>query len=374
MSIRGFFIVLMVVGISGLGLNAQVLKGINDAVNTATEPAKDATKVIKGVAEPAKEINKTTKTVVEAPKKVIKEYDKVDNEIDRTKKEYEKTGDQVQKVTGTGGGGNDKKGGDSTATKTDADAKAVDDPTHKSAVPADYKPEEKPVPAPVVLKKAVDPMDVPRPVPPGSRDNKTASGPLPAQADVPDAKTDADAATSDAKTDVEVSKLNNPDPEVSTSAAADGKPDGGVPEATNSDATTSDATDATNSDAKIAIDPANSNAPEVETDSPERYVEVRQTPRSGEKRPKPDYSHSPARIALEKADFDIETLEDLFRYSNWEGPEREHTVRSVAHALDELQQSISEIKKLDPGQSTWRFEEAYKDMKAAYLVEMKRQK
>ena len=75
---------------------------------------------------------------------------------------------------------------------------------------------------------------------------------------------------------------------------------------------------------------------------------------------------------MEKADFDIETLEDLFRYSNWEGPEREHTVRSVAHSLDELQQSIVEVKKLDPGQSTWRFEEAYKDMKAGYLAEMKR--
>ncbi|HEX2899828.1 MAG TPA: hypothetical protein VHS96_08930, partial [Bacteroidia bacterium] len=68
----------------------------------------------------------------------------------------------------------------------------------------------------------------------------------------------------------------------------------------------------------------------------------------------------------EKAEFDVETLEQLFQYSNWEGLEREHTVRAVEYALNELQLSIVEIKKLDPGFSTWRFEERYKEMRAAF--------
>ena len=127
-------------------------------------------------------------------------------------------------------------------------------------------------------------------------------------------------------------------------------------------------TQATDPRLSASTDPAS----DAESASTARYVDLKTTTRSGEKRPKPDYSHSPARVALEKADFDTETLEDLFRFSNWEGPEREHTVRAVAQALDELQQAIVEIKKLDPGQSTWRFEETYKDTKAAYIAEMKR--
>jgi hypothetical protein len=82
-----------------------------------------------------------------------------------------------------------------------------------------------------------------------------------------------------------------------------------------------------------------------------------------------DYSNSPARILLEKADFDIQTLEDLYRYSGWEDPEREHTLRAVQYALEELHRSIMEIKKLDPMRSTWKLEERYKEMYAVYQAE-----
>ena len=326
MSFKGLFLFGVFALISSVGLKAQILKEISGAVKTATEPAKEAQGVIKAVGTPAKEANKVITTAERAPDAVTKSYNQVGNDAERTKKDYEKI---VDKFDGNGKK-TDGKTPDSTATKTaeasDGKTPAVEEPVRKSAVPADYVPTQPATPVVVTApKKAIDPMDVPRPVPAGSRDNKTASGPL-AESEVSKA-----VATGGTETEPVV-----------------------VSEASMAATTDTVATVATTDE------------------PPARFVALKNMPRTGEKRPKPDYSHSPARIALEKADFDIETLEDLFRYSNWEGPEREHTVRSVAHSLDELQQSIVEVKKLDPGQSTWRFEEAYKDMKAGYLAEMKR--
>lgn len=341
--LKGLLVCMMITGIGVLALRAQ---GLNELVKTATEPAKGASKLVKEGAQPAKEVGKDLKAVTNAPTKVVKEYDKLGNEIQRTEQAYEKTGDQIKDITGADNK-KDKKDQDSTSAtatganasndknaadgKAEADAKAAEEAKRKSAVPADFVPVKKVEPTPVATTKKVDPMDVPRPVPPGSRDNKTASGPLPA------------------------SEITKP---VVTG--------GTEPEATVV------AVPAVASNEMASAESASSGGSSEE--APARYVELKTTPRVGEKRPKPDYSHSTARIPLEKAEFDIETLEELFRYSNWEGPEREHTVRSVANSLDELQQSIVEIKKLDPGQSTWRFEEAYKDMKAAYIEEMKKNK
>jgi hypothetical protein len=334
-SFRGLLFFGLFTLVSAMGLNGQILKEISGAVKTATEPAKEAQGVIKAVGAPAKEANKAITTAERAPQTIEKSYDQVGNEADRTKKDYEKI---VDKFDGNGKKADDKSADTTATTKTaeagDGKAPVVEDPTRKSAIPADYVPATPAAPVVVTApKKAIDPMDVPRPVPAGSRDNKTASGPL------ADSETSKAVATGGTETEAVVVPVAEAEitPKTNVSMTADT-----VPTAIASE------------------------------EQPPRFVALKNMPRSGEKRPKPDYSHSPARIALEKADFEIETLEDLFRYSNWEGPEREHTVRSVAHSLDDLQQSIVEVKKLDPGQSTWRFEEAYKDMKAGYLAEMKR--
>ncbi len=334
MSFRGLLFFGLFTMVSVVGLQGQILKEISGAVKTATEPAKQAQNVIKAVDAPAKEANKAITTVERAPKAVEKSYDQVGNSAERTKNDYEKI---VDKFDGNGKKIEDKPA-DSTASKTaeasDGKTHAAEEPAHKSAVPADYVPTKPATPiVETAPQKPIDPMSVPRPVPPGSRDNKTASGPL------APSETSKAVATGGTETESVAPTVVEPVAVAETNVSASADP-----------TVTMDATD----------------------EPPARFVALKNMPRSGERRPKPDYSHSPARIALEKADFDIETLEDLFRYSNWEGPEREHTVRSVAHSLDELQQSIVEVKKLDPGQSTWRFEEAYKDMKAGYLAEMKR--
>jgi hypothetical protein len=374
MSLKGLVIFFVLIGFGGLGLQAQVLQNITGAVRTATEPAKDSQKVLKEVAKPATEANRTISTVEKAPKTVENEYGRIGSEADRTKSEYQKTADKL------GLGGNKKddgKGADSTGVaKADSttnvkgdDSNAATNAERKSTVPPDFVPEKKVTPVAVVTKKPVDPMDVPRPIPPGSRDNKTPSGPLPASeasktvvtggAGTGNPANAADVKPADMRTGARTNDA--------TADAADGRVSRDVAPVVSNPATENTVA-ATDPRLSASADPANdaASAPTA------RYVDLKNAVRSGERRPKPDYSHSPARVALEKAEFDVETLEDLFRFSNWEGPEREHTVRAVAQALDELQQAIVEIKKLDPGQSTWRFEETYKDTKAAYITEMKR--
>lgn len=81
---------------------------------------------------------------------------------------------------------------------------------------------------------------------------------------------------------------------------------------------------------------------------------------------KPDYSKSPARYALERADFDTETLQDLFDNAVWDGPGRAHTMRSIAFHLKQLKGDLDEIKKIDPTAKVAHFDRQYKEWYAEY--------
>lgn len=87
---------------------------------------------------------------------------------------------------------------------------------------------------------------------------------------------------------------------------------------------------------------------------------------SRSERPKPDHSKSPARYALERADFDVETLYDLFASADWDGPGREHTQRSIEFTLQHLKADIAETKKLDPMADTSYYSARYKEWYAEY--------
>lgn len=309
--VKGLLLGLAILGFAGFS-SAQILQTpVKDATNVVTNPLKDVQNTTKEITQPMKDVQRDIKTVTQAPKDVTREVDRTQKSIESIGKEAERTSDQASQIVGKGDKNNNRQDSTKAASdgKTAADGKAGETAADGKQqgqgkyVPADYVPEKKSEPVVTNSQPGVDPKDLPRPVPPGSRDNKTPSGPMPV---------------------AETQKVD-PKPE----------PDQGV-------ATTS----------------ADPNA--------QKYVELTPNPNSGERRMKPDYTNSPARIALEKADYDIETLEDLFKYSNWEGPEREHTVRAVEYSLNELQQAIVEVKKLDPGYSTWRFEERYKEMRTAF--------
>jgi TolA-binding protein len=83
--------------------------------------------------------------------------------------------------------------------------------------------------------------------------------------------------------------------------------------------------------------------------------------------PKPDYSASPARDALESADFAVETLNDLFTYAEWDGPTKDHTMRSVDYMLKQLRHDIDEIRVKDPDRSVWSYEKKYRDWRNTYV-------
>ncbi|MEM0998786.1 MAG: hypothetical protein AAGN35_17135 [Bacteroidota bacterium] len=78
------------------------------------------------------------------------------------------------------------------------------------------------------------------------------------------------------------------------------------------------------------------------------------------RRVKPDYRNSPAQYALERAEFDTETLYDLFEGADWEGPGREHTIRSIGFTLKQLKNDIAEVKQIDSGADTSYFEKHHK--------------
>lgn len=306
---RGLFLGLVVLAGAGVASGQVLQKPVKDATNVVTNPLKDVQSTTKDITQPMKDVQKDIKTVTQAPKDVTREVSKTEKSIENVSKEAERTSDQAKKLTGADN--KNKTSADSSKTvsdgKTASDGKGGTTADTKQGpqkyVPADYVPEKKSESVVTNTQPGVDPKDVPRPVPPGSRDNKTPSGPMPVmEAAVPEKKAE---------------------------------PDPGV-------------------------------APESADASGEKYIALTPNSNNAEKRVKPDYSNSPARIALEKAEYDIETLEDLFKYSNWEGPEREHTVRAVEYSLNELQQAIVEVKKLDPGYSTWRFEDRYKEMRTAF--------
>lgn len=83
--------------------------------------------------------------------------------------------------------------------------------------------------------------------------------------------------------------------------------------------------------------------------------------------PKPDYSASPAREALESADFAVETLTDLFNYAVWDGPDKDHTMRSIDYMLKNLKRDIDEIRLKDPDHSVWPYEKKYRDWRNTYV-------
>lgn len=83
--------------------------------------------------------------------------------------------------------------------------------------------------------------------------------------------------------------------------------------------------------------------------------------------PKPDYSASPAREALESADFAVETLNDLFTYAEWEGPNRDHTMRSIDYMLKQLRHDIDEIRVKDADRSVWNYEKKYRDWRNTFV-------
>ncbi len=375
-------------------MHGQVLpKAVKEITNTVTAPMNTTQQATKEVVAPIKEVRTEVKTMTNAPKEITREIDQTKKGFESAENEVERAKSDVEKLTGTGdkNKGNEK---DSTAAKTagNDEGKPASEGNEQEKggkyVPPDYVPANKTTPATATKASGIDPKDVPRPVPPGSRDNKTPSGPMPLETAVAD-KAEPDQGVAP-KSDPEPMKVSGTDPESADRKVANANPST-VENSSSAPVLTNPAAEYKSVSippSNNAVDPANSNsgsmngtvanggaseassAASANASSNEqegsRYVALTPVAGEGTKRPKPDYSLSPARIALEKAEFDIETLEQLFKYSNWEGLEREHTVRAVEYALNEMQVSIVEIKKLDPGFSTWRFEERYKEMRAAY--------
>ena len=84
------------------------------------------------------------------------------------------------------------------------------------------------------------------------------------------------------------------------------------------------------------------------------------------------YMSSPARQSIDKVDFDIETLKDLFEAAIWTGPDSVHTARSIGYMLDELRRDINDVRRKDPNWDTGLYEDRYRKWRALYNMNTRR--
>lgn len=80
----------------------------------------------------------------------------------------------------------------------------------------------------------------------------------------------------------------------------------------------------------------------------------------------PGYMRSPARKSIDKVEFDVETLKDLFDAAIWTGPDSMHTARSIGFMLDELRRDINEVRQRDPEWDVMLYEDRYRKWRGLY--------
>ena len=111
---------------------------------------------------------------------------------------------------------------------------------------------------------------------------------------------------------------------------------------------------------------AKTNTPPTSSGNRSVYLKPTNSSPTNATKVKPDYSKSPARYALEHADFDSETLQELFDNAVWDGPGRDHTMRSISFHLKQLKADLNEIKKIDPAAKVSHHDRKYKEWYAEY--------
>lgn len=80
----------------------------------------------------------------------------------------------------------------------------------------------------------------------------------------------------------------------------------------------------------------------------------------------PGYMRSPARKSIDKVEFDMETLKDLFEAAIWTGPDSAHTARSINFMLTELRSDINEVRQRDPEWDVALYEDRYRKWRGLY--------
>ena len=80
----------------------------------------------------------------------------------------------------------------------------------------------------------------------------------------------------------------------------------------------------------------------------------------------PGYNRSPARKSIDKVEFDMETLKDLFEAAIWTGPDSAHTARSINFMLTEFRADINEVRQRDPEWDVALYEDRYRKWRGLY--------
>lgn len=304
----------ILLGLGAADLPAQINKTIKSTTKTVTSPLKETQKMTKEAVQPVKEVRTTTKAVTDAPKEVSRE-------VKATEKAFDNAGKEVQRA------------------KTDVD-KAVDK--------VDGNKEAKPDSA-----KKADP------------NTSTTKG---GGTVIIDERTSRDEVRDgggygDLQKNPGSNAGNGSSSSASASSAASAESQSGNMTASN---------EIDYDYRRVLLPPGkgktNLKSVTKKTTNPSSAKQSESaTTATAAPKVKPDYSSSPAREALESADFQMETLADLFQYAEWEGPNRDHTMRSIDYTLKQLKRDIDEIRYKDAERSVWNYEKQYREWRDAYV-------
>jgi|GEM_PF-2689410 hypothetical protein len=297
-------------------LLAQINKAIQSTTKSVTAPLKETQKATQQAVQPVKEVRTTTKAVTDAPKAVTREVQATQKSFENAGKEVERAKTDVEKAAGIDG---------SKSAKSDSSQKA--------------NTENKTNSGPVIIDER------------GTRDavrDGGGYGDLKSNGGVVNPANGGASGGSNAKSG-------------SAAAASEGTVNEGIP-----------AAEINYNYRTVLLPPGKgktnlksvSRSSVAATSSKSTKTSTNQPPAV---KAKPDYSASPAREALESADFQMETLADLFQFAEWEGPNREHTMRSIDYTLKQLKKDIDEIRYKDANHNIWNYEKQYREWRDAFV-------
>jgi|GEM_PF-5054834 len=309
--------------------HAQILRNVTgaskDAGNVATNPIKDARGTVKDIGSVPRDINKAKTDVVKPVQDINREVDGLKNDINQTKNEY----NQMR--------GNRARTKEEEAQKAAAKARA-------DSLSADSAMSEKArVDSVFNSRQRTGTMNV------GSAgtENATTETPAsdPSRTVLLPPTTIRTPRPQPTRSRTRTSRTRPPSTRTGTTRTA--------PPTTRSGGTTRTRTAAT-SPASAGGNNTTRTAP-VQRDAPTSSLNssIR-------------FASSPAKRQLERSQFDMETLDDLFEAAIWTGPDSVHTARSIDYMLQQYKMDIDAVKRADPDWDVTGHEDRYQRWMGLY--------
>ena len=341
-SVSGFFILL--IGFSsgfsqGIKLGKTISNASEKVTDAVTSPVKNSREAVGNVSQDARNVkNDVTRPVDD----LRGEVDGLRNEVDQAKSDYQQLKDDVNCLRGKK---KDEDGdqADSTDTASSGNSDSADSPTGDSA--SDAAPSD-------AVAPATGAVGQPRMRSGTYTGRKEAPATSPGANPEPGNALDEDRVVLLPPNAIQ-SRPSQDQPSYRSryrSSSRSGSKDGG----------SGNGTTGARSAAPPSIADAASNPADVSREASRAEYEA--------ERRRQSYLSSPAVKALQRSDFDMETLRDLFEAAIWTGPDSLHTAVSIDYMLKQYRNDLNEVKRIDPDFDLSYFEDRYRKWNQLYII------